>query len=382
MRSTILSWGGVRIHRRTLAAGLLATWFSVCGDLLAQGYGSPANDEKETASGSTAEDYYDRSTAGLPWLRDKGLMFFAEGDEVRGGRSPAVFDGSKYDTRRTLPYENGFCLTAKLQSDFSATNEDAKPANFSWTKDAGSDAFWEADAALRVDLWLADSLYNPDGLETSITFGAEVDKSLGEEEIDRRTYHLGLSMAALPLSSLPLLDTADQVVQIGVSYTEDLVSGIDRWNWSIDWEPAFYMGNLGVGMRCDFDGNVLDPGKKLDRAYYYIRPDVAVSYGEQTLLDMPIATVDDELVASYQLGVGVGLPFGTMRNSGGRIDLSYAVRGGVASGGEDFNYQEARLSFVPDNDGPTSFDISYLHGNDGFSAPDVDRFRIGFGIQF
>lgn len=330
------------------------------------------------------------SVMGVPWTYDKGLGF--------GSAFPTIPDGlelemreamekrqsaEKIDLRGDLPENKGLNWTFRLQNDYGIPDGDAKPAQFSWTKDAGSQAIWEADAAVRIDLWMTDTLYNPDGREASISFGAEWDKGTrGADEVNRHTYHLGLTMAAFK-DNLAKRDDIDQLVQIGVSYTQDEITGMDTWDWGVDWQPATENFVVPIGMRSYLDGTVLKKNETPSQTYYYVRPVVGFAYGDQVTFGEPIATVEDDWALSYQIRAGLGFPFQlNERMPAGAIELSYSYEGGVTLGGEKFNYHEALLSIIPNSNSPASVNFSYLRGNDGFGQPDIDRFRAGIGIQF
>jgi len=226
----------------------------------------------------TPPSAYDTTIAGRPWLPDKGIML----NDMTIDKRVALFEtDGRLDNRRTLPYNlknQGACYTLKFQQEYSTTDETAQPGTFTWVKDAGSDSFFDINAAVRADIWLPD-FYNPEGLEASLGFGYQIKKN--GEEVDLQSLHVSIPFVPNEyLEWIPFLQKADQVFQADVSYTRDEVADEDGFDFETDWKPVFVFPwenygtassapdnatkGLWVGVRCSTDGMPLDPRKAPD----------------------------------------------------------------------------------------------------------------------
>jgi hypothetical protein len=320
---------------------------------------------------SAQDSYSEQRLFGASWLPDKGVIL---------GRAPELkrirlYEQSDHvDLRRTLPCDD-IRFSLKVQSDFNPTDEDALPAKFVWTKDRGGEDFWDADFAIRVDAWLP-AVYNATGSEISLAFGYEIDRTdLGDDLVDLQTVHLGTAFAPIFLDHI---FKTDQVMQIGAAYQMNGISDDAELLWNFDYQPAFLLPKGGVGMRCDFAGNRIDPANPGSGLFYSVNPVAGLSYGDHFSLGTPSATADNELLATYGVSLHLGAPLGTGRTA----ELIYSYKGAQSlTGDSSFDYQELLLKLQPNSVSALSIDIAYQRGMDGFDAPDRDRFIVGLGIQ-
>ena len=350
---------------------------------------------------SSYETIYNLS--GAMWLQDKGVMLrkMAIDKEFKSDAVSGNYSGKytfqkegRIDNRRTLPYnlhEEGTCITVKVQSDFDALNENASPATFTWTKDSGSPGALDADAAIRVDLW-TPWLYRSDGAEASIALGYEINRADVEgEEIDLQSYRLSLPFVPKVITDhIPFLDSADQVFQLHLSYNLDGVSGEEGFDVDTDYRPTFVLPfgskegyGFWIGTRCDFKGKPIDPAIVPTGAYYSIEPVAGLSYGDKYSLGNPVASLDQQFVASYQVSAKIGSPIGGGANAM-LVEARYTLKGASAlSKNENFVFHEIGLSLQPARTtNPVSLNLAYLKGQNGFGAVDLNRFVVGLGVKF
>lgn len=368
----------------------------------AQGYGTEKPSPNKPAYDSKP-DYKSEAVApyqfGQMWRPDKGLMFMS-GAYDKNTYVPANDfngeDGKTIDNRRSLVKGDldQFCMTLRLQQNFDYEDKIKGPAQFSWSHPASGSDSWDIDASLRADFWIP-GFYDPKGAEMSLALGYDVQRSkTPTSEIDTQRIHLALPFVVkeLPLIGAiadPLLKNADQVFQADFSYGFDGVSDDDGFDFETNYTPVFKLAEYGpwVGVPCSFKGKALSTSTIIQESYYSVEPKAGLSYGSKYTLGSPIASLNDELVASYSLAIKLGTQFGIMEetqmNRRINAELSLALKGGTSvNEGDTFNSQVISLEIKPAQESTVSLVFSYENGAKSFTGEDAELTSVSLGWGF
>ena len=284
----------------------------------------------------------------------------------------------------------------RLQNHYAATAEDAKPAQFQYTRENGAEA-WDTSAALILDIYSrldaangALFHFDPDDLAFKWSFGADWQKVTGgEKPSDFQTFFAAVE--AWPLGK----DAQNgAVLRGGVAYERDELVGVDDWSYTLRVEPVLFdffgkrkMFNSDADKELAKTANVrglssarIDHQMVLNQSgdSYFIRPfaDLKTSSGDEIRKLQDLSDVN----VVYGVNAGVNL-------FSDRLTLVYSAKGvePINSGGASHNYQEVQLRWTPGFKhvtwGNVSVFASYITGEAPPTYVEQDLFQVGLGIK-
>jgi hypothetical protein len=206
---------------------------------------------------------------------------------ARGSGSTFLTDYSKLKLGIYLGFEDntGSAILLRVRNRFQLLNEDATEAKFSYLDDRkAKDSGGQVEAAVMFDFYL-DALYNkPWGSPFKfiknpyrfwIRTGFEINKNdlPGVQEVDQRKFFALLNFQANPDQDLRIKGSkvmaidSPQIVQLGVEFERNELSGEESTHWIVGWAPLMNVLDNGNGI---FNGFGLNKrmyfGKKKENA--------------------------------------------------------------------------------------------------------------------
>ncbi len=314
--------------------------------------------------------------------------FFKNGPETPFARSP----------NRVIRFKEGPLFALRLQDDYKATPDDAKPAQFQWSRTDGVEA-WDVRSALLLDAYFAGEgpfTHHPESLAIKFTVGADWQKVSGNKVADFQSY-----FAFLELRPLTSDYKNGAILKAGAVYEYDAIVGHSGWTPTLRVDPVLF--DL-LGVRKSFHPSTLkarlenpdelngmqsqslSESKQLHQKLldgdggdsYFIRPhmDLKTTAGED------LKKIEDISDANFVYGVDAGLNLFSNRMT---ITYSYNGLEPITSGGHQHTYQEVQLRYTPafshEHWGDVSIFATYTNGEAPPTYKKVDQVLVGIGVK-
>jgi hypothetical protein len=291
---------------------------------------------------------------GFPWLQNQGIVL------RRGG---AYYD--KVDEAFRLS-ETKPAVVLRLVKDFNTANDKAESAVLNWSKDAGTNGIWSADAALRFDFHIP-GLHRDDFWLTPAA-GVAVEKS-GQGDEEKELYKFFGLLDLDIFHDLPVLKSSH--FQIGPVYEYERSKDIQKLTGLIEWDPHLRVGSLATGVPYPLLG--------LNDVRLYSYPVLAVELNNVNVQPAPKEGEDPISDASFaRYGLKAGLKIGE------RVSCSYmwSKRSSIDRGKSDHTYYEGAIEYFLDDHERFSVKGSYEKGENSPDFERVEKFAVGLGIKF
>ena len=375
-----------------------------------------------------------------------------------------IDDYAKLGLNRQLRFkdDHGSAVLLRVRDKFQMLNEDSGAASFVYSNDREADKEgYSFNGAVMLDIY-NDYLYNKPLNDSRdswwiqnpyrfwIRLGAEQQYNSIDADNPRdvfTTYAL-LNFQANPdqnatLFAIPGLEiTSPQIVQLGVGYENNRITGDESLKWILGWEPRFLFtepifGKFGRGFglnnRMYFKKGsfaelatqpketpapnvTVDPAAETDRIlkqrskiFSFINPGVSVEGASDARVNLPklptainyasLKALTDEVI-TYQLALGLGFDFtnSVQDATEATLSLSYTLKGVQPLDGFDdghiwhevraeMNLTQAYNAFDGSKGGPNDWAgltayISWQKGEAPPSYEDTDLIMAGVSTRF
>ena len=289
--------------------------------------------------------------SGTGWVPHRGLVLY--------GNRKYDEHGKRVEVDWSQP-----SLLMRVVQDFAVANSRATPAKLNWTKSAGDDAVFGADAAIRFDYYNPAISKRTSPVHWRPAIGLELERSgagAGAKRLQK--YYLWADLFAH--HDMGVWQSSQ--LQFGPVFERETVKNIDKLAGEIEWVPYLLFPRFTTG--------IYQPVLGSSNLHFYLSPRLALEFNE--LLDAPDdpALVDDSF---FRYGARMGLAWGKHLT----LDYEANQRRPIDDFGESFFYNEAQLNWSLDEEKRYTLSLSYKNGEDFPDFESVEEYTAGIGIKF